>query len=211
LFGFLSDAATKWILRQDAIKSLTAFIESGQVDESCEDVVRNSSSILLVVKEHTRAFIETNVNIMKAIIHLLLAVCEYHESKELCLSDWAVRDATGAAVQKISDRKLSASCKNLLSTLCIVSSPATVLLTGKSTLKEVRSPIAHEEYLKWCQSFCNDFGAAAIGSSIGELIPWLIEVSDAQLFRSYFAVSLILIRSTALSLSSRNLNRPTRK
>jgi hypothetical protein len=167
------------LLRQNSLKSITAFIESGQIDELSSDVAQASSAILVVVKEYFRGFKETNVNIMKAIICLLIAVCEYHEAKEIPLSDWVVKSAADAAVQKVSDRKLTASSKNLLTALCLVSFPATVLLAGAESLRNVKSPIAHEEFLNWCQIFCNDFGANTICSGLSDLIPWILEVSFA--------------------------------
>lgn len=165
------------MLRQDAIKSLTSFIESGALDRSQKDVRAGISSILLLVKENTRGYQETNVNIMKAIMFLFVAVCEFHEGNEFQLSEWIIKDATEAAVQKISDRKLSVGSRELLTALCVVSSPATVILVGIEALKGVKSPIAHEEFMNWCQIFCNDFGATAIGSRMSEMIPWLLDVS----------------------------------
>jgi hypothetical protein len=135
------------------------------------------SSILLVVKDHTRGFKETNVNIMKSLLSLFMAVCEYHETKQNVLADALVMDMVDAAVQKISDRKLSSTSKTLLSTLCIVSSPASVVIAGIDSLKEIKSPVAHEEYLSWCHSMCLEFGTSAINSKIVEIVPWILEVS----------------------------------
>lgn len=169
--------ASKWMLRRDAVKSLTVFIESGHLDESPGDVDQHSSAILVAVREQTRGFKETNVNIMKVIIELFIAVCEYHESKEKILADWAAKEGTAVCIQKISDRKLSGLCKTLLTSLCVVSSPTLVLLSSCDALKEVKSPVAHEEFLKWFQTFCDEFGAASIGSGISKFVPCLLDVS----------------------------------
>jgi len=166
------------LLRQDAIRSLTAFVESGHLVDS-ENVEKDSSSILLVVREQTRAFNETNVNIMKAIIQLFIAVCEFNESKECSLSKWAVRDGGAVCVKKISDRKLSGLCQNLLTALCVVSLPSSLVLAAFENLKSVKSPVAHEEFLKWFLTFCRDFGAESLGPEISEIVPHLIEVSSA--------------------------------
>jgi len=172
----LAFAASKWLLRQDAIKSLTAFVESGHLIDS-KDTEKDMASILLVVREQTRGFNETNVNIMKAIIQLFIAVCGFLESKEQTLGQWAVLESTAFCVQKISDRKLTVPCKSLFTSLCIVALPSAVIVSALEKIKSVKSPVAHEEFLKWFQTFCADFGAPTIGAELGEVIPHLIEVS----------------------------------
>lgn len=136
----------------------------------------SSSSILLVVREQTRGFKETNVNIMKAILQLFCAICEYAESKDLPLGSWAVRDAASVSVQKISDRKLTVSCQSLLTAACAVSSASYLLVAAFDELKSVKSPVAHEEFLKWLQTFCADYGAASIGSGMSDIVSPLLEV-----------------------------------
>jgi hypothetical protein len=114
---------------------------------------------------------------MKAIIQLFIAVCEFVESKEQALVQWAAREGAALCVQKISDRKLSDLCKSLLTSLCVVALPSLIILGAFVNLKGVKSPVAHEEFIKWFQTFCVDFGAAAMGPEIGEILPHLIEVS----------------------------------
>lgn len=155
---------------------MTAFIESGHLIDS-KNVDKDTSSILLVVREQTRGFNETNVNIMKAIIQLFVAVCGFVECKEDTLVQWAVRDGAAVCVQRISDRKLSDLCKSLLTALCVVALPSSILLVSFETIKSVKSPVAHEEFLKWFRTFCIDFGAATMGPEISEILPHLIEVS----------------------------------
>ena len=164
------------MLRQNAVKSFTSFIESGQMDGTYEDMQISSSSMLRVVKEYTRGFQETNVNIMKSIMCLFIAICEFHGAKERLLSSTIVKDGSDAAVQKISDRKLTGTSKELLTALCVVSAPADVVLSCIHSLKGVKSPVAHEEFIVWFQCFCKEFGAAALGSSISDAILWIIEV-----------------------------------
>lgn len=164
------------MLRQNSIASLVSFIESGQIDVSGEVIASTTEALLVVVKEYTRGFKDSNVNIMKSILSLFIAVCEYHESKEVPPSLVVVKDATDTAVQKISDKKLTLLSKQLLTALCVIAPASEVLTTGFASVKTVKSPIAHEEYLVWCQSFCNDFGAHTIGSSISDMVPFLLEV-----------------------------------
>jgi hypothetical protein len=169
--------ASKWQLRHDAIEQLRSFIESGGLEQASSDIVLSISSILLVVREQTRGFRETNVNIMKAILNLCVAICEFNESKENLLPIWAMKDVASMCVQKISDRKLLSACQQLLSAAAVVSLPFSVLQSAFVELKNVKSPVAHEEFLKWFQSFCNEFGAPSIGRAISDLIPYLLEVS----------------------------------
>jgi hypothetical protein len=156
-------------------------VESGGIDKSSRDIEQSTTCILLVVREQTRGFKETNVNIMKAIVQLCTSICEYDESKDLPLSNWALNDMASVGVQNISNRKLLTSCQRLLSAAAVVSLPVTLLLAAFDELKLVKSPVAHEECLRWFQSFCNDFGAGSIGRGISDLIPYLIEVSHLKL------------------------------
>ena len=169
--------ASKWQLRQDAIEQLRSFVESGELEKSSSDVVVSVSCILLVVREQTRGFRETNVNIMKAILNMCIAICEFYETKELLLPIWAVNDIASTCVQKISDSKLLSACQQLLSVTAVASLPSSVLESAFAELKNVKSPVAHEEFLKWFQLFCNDFGPSSIGCRISYLIPYLLEVS----------------------------------
>jgi hypothetical protein len=174
LILYLFDAATKGILRQDAIRSLTAFVESGKLITS-QDIKKDTTAILVIVSEHTRGFRETNVNIMKAIIQLILAICDIHNKVEVMIDTWTVNVGTSVAAQKISDRKASDACKNLLSSLCIVAAPYLVILEGFKCLNNNKSPLAHEEYLNWIVTFCGEFGAMSIGPHVIDLIPYLFD------------------------------------
>jgi len=182
------------MLRQDAIKSITAFLESGKLQLS-KDTAVDCCSLLVVVGEHTRAFKETNVNIMKAIIQLFLAISECHETIERTITPWEMKSGVGVAVSKIADKKLSTMCKSLLTEMCVVYHPHEVLLEGFRYLKGVKSPIAHEEYLGWIQIFCRDFGASSIGSGLTDLIPLLLEVRNGIFLNKYSqcCVSLVLL------------------
>lgn len=131
-----------------------------------------------MVREQTRAFNETNVNIMKAIIQLFIALCKFSESKECCLSTWVVSDSVTFCIQKISDRKLSDSCKTLLTSICVVSMPSSVIVASFEKLSSHKSLVVHEEFLKWLQTFLNDFGAVSMGSELSEITASLIGVRE---------------------------------
>jgi hypothetical protein len=113
---------------------------------------------------------------MKAILRLFLTMIEYHESKDAEFGTWAMQDGVALAVQKISDRKLSSACTELLTEMCVVAPPSSVLAEITENLKGVKSPVAHEATLHWFQSFCADFGAISIGPSLSFLIPWILDV-----------------------------------
>ena len=91
--------------------------------ESPSDIVTDSNCILVLVKEHTRGFRESNFNVTKAIVELFLALCDYHEKAGVPFLDWAAADAATLATEKIADRKLSSFSKDLLSSLCTVRMP----------------------------------------------------------------------------------------
>lgn len=148
------------------------------MDEFSANIELSCSSILLVVREQTRGFRETNVNIMRAIIQLFIAVVEYLLSKERLITEWQMKDGAAVAAQKIADKKLSGVSGDLLTSLCVVALPASVILAVFDELITVKSPIAHEEFLKWFQGFCKDFGADSLGSGISLVVPRLLEVRD---------------------------------
>ncbi|GKY99911.1 hypothetical protein MPSEU_000944700 [Mayamaea pseudoterrestris] len=171
--------SAKGILRQDAIKSLTSFVESGKLITS-KDVDKDCLALVIIVREHTRGLNETNVNIMRGIIQMFLAVCDVHEKMGCLLNQWSAKAGTGVAIAKISDRKASDGCKSLLSALCTVASPCLVLMSAFEALQSAKSPIAHEEFLKWIVVFCGEFGAMSLGRHVGDLIPFLLQETSSS-------------------------------
>lgn len=166
--------ATKWQYRQEGITGLAAFAES--FDFAANDILRSSSSVLSLVKEHTRGFKETNINVVRSIIELFLAWCDCHQKAVSPFPRWAMGDGVELAINKIADKKLSAISKSLLSSFCIVQAPPSVLEAVQTGVEKVRSPLAHEETLKWFNTFCLEFGAACIGTGLHGTISWLLEV-----------------------------------
>jgi hypothetical protein len=144
--------------------------------ESPLDIEMDTSCILVFVKEHTRGFKETNVNVTKSIVELFLALCDYHEKAGQIFPKWAGEDGSIAATEKIADKKLSALSKNLLLSLCVVQSPHVIQTSAFAAVGKLKSPVAHEEFLKWFKSFCNEFGAASIGPGINSAVTFLEEV-----------------------------------
>ena len=165
--------STKWQSRHSSIKSLAAFVGTRPVLDSCSDIEKDTVCMLVLVKEHTRGFKESNMNVSRSILELFLALSDYHEKAECPLPSWACTDGTSIAVEKISDRKLSSISKSLLMSLCVVHPPHKILLSAFSYAEKLRAPSAHEEFLVWMKSFCNEFGASAIGPSLNDVISFL--------------------------------------
>lgn len=164
------------MFRQNAIKKLAGFIESYEPIQSTAAVEKQSGSFTVAIKEHTRGFKETNVNVNKAIMEFFIALCDYHHRCLCPLMPWAMTDAISLAVDKLADKKLSAIGKGLLTQLCMVCYPLSVVAAIFQRIESVRSPVAHEECLHWFKSFCNEFGAASLGNGIKEVVPWLLKV-----------------------------------
>ena len=168
-------AATKWSSRQDAIKKLAAYLESGP---SFSEPSRLATALLVVVKESTRGFKETNVNVTRAIMEFFLAVCDFHYTVGLLLVPWVMDDIIALAVDKIGDKKLSALCKGLLLNVCLVRRPAEVITAIATRVESVKSPLPHEECQSWFKAFLNEFGASSLGSGIKEVVSWLLKVRN---------------------------------
>jgi hypothetical protein len=138
--------------------------------------VTDSNCLLMLVKEHTRGFRETNFNVTRAILEFFLALCNFHEKARQPFLEWAAFDGATLAAEKIGDKKLSALAKALLTELCVVHKPSSVQSTCYATMGKIKAPLAHEEFIKWINQFCNEFGAAAMGSGINESVSFLLEV-----------------------------------
>ena len=159
--------------RQNAIKAFAAFLES-EANGSPVEIEKTSGSLLIAVKEHTRGFKETNVNVTKAIMEFFLAVCDYHEKASYPLMSWAMVDFVTLSVDKISDKKLSGLAKGLLTDCCLVCAPPAVVLTVAAKTEQAKSPLPHEECQHWFKSFCNDFGASSLGKRVKDVAQWII-------------------------------------
>ncbi len=166
--------ASKWQFRQSAIM---AFVTVSKSDGIQASVISATSSILVVVKENTRGFKESNFNVTKAIMELFLALGDIHASASQRFPEWGADEAVMLALDKIGDKKLSAVSKALLTLMCVVSPPSSVLQLAARQVEKVKSPLTHEELLNWCKYFLTEFGAASIRSAMKGLVPWLLQVS----------------------------------
>lgn len=135
-----------------------------------------TSAILVLVKENTKGFKETNINVIKAIMELFIVLTQAHAEQVHPFPGWACRDGVKLAVDKIADRKLSALSCSLLSDLCCVCPPRIVVEYGIVCVDKVKSPLGHDAFLKWFHDFLTDFGASSIASALKNVADWLVMV-----------------------------------
>jgi hypothetical protein len=182
---FSYSQASKWLLRQNAILNLAAF---GKTEESPMGSSEGITAALIVlVKEHTKGFKETNVNVTKAIMELFISLSQAHAEQGRPFPTWASKDGVKLSVDKIADKKLSAMSCKLLSELCCVCPPQGVIEYGIVCVDKVKSPLGHEAFLKWFKDFLTDFGASCIAGALKSLSPWLVKVSCLVLIARLFA------------------------
>lgn len=162
------------MLRQNAILNLAAFSKAEESPVGTNDGV--TAALVVLVKEHTKGFKETNVNVTKAIMELFMALCEAHADQGRPFPAWACKDGVKVSVDKIGDKKLSALSSKLLTELCSVRPPSGVVEYGTICVDKVKSPLGHEAFLKWFQGFLVDFGAPSIASALKSIAPWLVKV-----------------------------------
>lgn len=129
------------------------------------------------MKEHSRGFKESNVNVTRSIMELCLALCDYHENQSVPIATWAARDMATLACSKIADKKLSPMSKSLLLSVCAVQAPHLIFGQAFVTMAEIKSPVAQEEFLLWMKAFAMEFGAGAIGPGLNDSVVFLLEVS----------------------------------
>jgi cytoskeleton-associated protein 5 len=166
--------SAKWQSRQAAIKELIGFVNTSPSLDDCSQLENDTNCLLVVVKEHTRKFKESNMNVTRCILELLSAVCDYHERSQCRIAKWVATDGTAMAVEKIADRKLSSLSKALLISLNVVHPPQVVITSACACAEKLRAPLAREEFLLWMKTFWNEFGVASIGSSIQETVAFLL-------------------------------------
>jgi hypothetical protein len=131
---------------------------------------------VVLVKEHTRGFNETNVQVSKSIMELFLVICDSHEKEQCPIPTWVARDMTSISCSKIADKKLSPISKSLLLSACVVAAPLVILGQAYESISNIKSPLAQEEFLHWMKSFAETFGAASLGSGLKDAVAFLSKV-----------------------------------
>ncbi len=165
--------SSNWKFRKEAINTLTDFAQSDQVKSVAEKYPEN---VIVVVREHTKHFKDSNFNILKAAMELFLAILDMYESRAVPLDIWMTRQATGMSVEKIADKKFASVAPLLLTRLCELQLPEVVITISIEVVKSIKSPLQHEGLLIWTTRFCKDFGAKALGQSFPTCVDWLLKV-----------------------------------
>ena len=98
----------QWLHRHCAIKSLNAFCRSHDQGEIL------TSQVLAVVKQYSKGFKDSNVNIMKSTFELFLSFCAVHVKASAPFPTWACKDGVAVAADKVADKKLSTFATSLL-------------------------------------------------------------------------------------------------
>ena len=196
--------SAKWQSRQRAIKSLATYCESDCFEDCFSSTL--SSAILFLVKEYTKGFRESNFNIIKAVMELMITLCGIHARREEAFPDWASDDCTFLALDKILDKKLTDYSSTLLSDLCTVRDPKHIITSALSRVSTIKAPMAHEAFLKWMQSFCVDFGASVLTAELNNMVPQLLqECENSNLPVRKAALSVVCEMHSQLGPSFRAL------
>jgi len=164
--------STEWKMRRDAINQLREFSGNEIAKSEFEKYPEN---VLVVVREHTKQFKDSNFNIVKAAIELFLAVFDSYEMHSVPLQFWITRCATRIAVEKISDKKFSMTALPLLTRLCEVQTPETIVILSIEVIESIKSPLPHEGLLSWTTGFIKDFGAVSLGKSLISCFNWVLK------------------------------------
>ena len=170
--GILSGIqSSNWKFRKIAIEGLIDYCKTTSVNGT--DV----ANVLAFVKSHTKQFKDSNFNILKTAAELFIGVCNAYENLQIPMEIWMCRDAASIAVSKIADKKFSSVSPLLLSRLCEIQLPEVVLYLSISIIEPIKSPVPHEGLLIWCDRFCKEFGAKAIGKCMKRFVGWVSKVS----------------------------------
>ena len=171
--------ASAWKSKKRAIDDLEKYVKTfNLVDGATIDVP--SVPILVVVRAYTKSFKESNIVLMKAIMQLFLALFELHETLKKSPQLWICKDVVRVTVEKISDRKFSQISPELLTGLCVVRTPCTIIDLCLKKINVIKSPPTHEAFLKWCISFCKDFGVGTISACLNEFVKWIVKVCQFE-------------------------------
>lgn len=161
-------------MKKCAIDALSTFIGS-----FAESEVKDNppfAAVLALVKGNTKGLKQSNINLNKSIFDLLLCIFKTLSSLKVSSDIWICKVTIPVVIDKISDRKLGSCSHSVLTCLCEIKKPETVLSLAIEAITDVKSPLSHEAFLKWTLTLCEDFGAASLGSGVHNLTTWTIKV-----------------------------------
>jgi cytoskeleton-associated protein 5 len=144
-------SAVKWQERMEAISAIQRCCEQA---DKCVDY---AGPLLVVLREYTKQFKETNVNIMKAVFALFEYVASA-SSSSATLPRYVVAALIPPAVDKLGARNAKDGCSALLLALSEAVGPQFVLQTKYQHLATVKAPGVHVEALSWMSQCATEFG-----------------------------------------------------
>merc|ERR1740136_50149 len=171
--GILSGLkSTNWKFRKEAIDRLATY---SSTEEARELESSYTTHVLVVVKEYTKNFKESNFNLAKAIMENFISVCDLCLSTKRQLEVWICNSAVTLAVGKIADKKLAAIASKLLTSLCEVQAPEIIVTLSIEVINSIKSPLPHAGLLTWSKVFCEEFGASTLGKSVPNCVKWALK------------------------------------
>ena len=180
LAGLLS---ANWKFRKTALEALQSFSRSDMAKIEGEKFALN---VVALIYDNTKQLQDSNFNVLKAALDLILCICDIYEAKNCPVDMWISQISTVAAVNKISDKKLASSSPVLLTRMCEVQSPEFIFSFLVAAVDGIKSPLSHSALLNWAEEFCKDFGAAAISRSLGLCVDWALKVSGDMFYYVLF-------------------------
>lgn len=164
--------SSDWKSRKAAIESLISFCKTSKAKS---DGVQYVSKALVLVKNFTKQFKDSNFNIAKASCELFLSMCNVIQENAVPMDVWMCRDAVLLSVTKIADKKFVQVAPPLLSRLCEVQLPEIITFLAIMDVESIKSPLPHEGLLNWSQTFCVEFGAHSLGKNMKKFIEWVLK------------------------------------
>lgn len=173
LAGILS---ANWKYRKSALEALTTFSRS---ERATNEGAKFALNVVALVYENTKQLQDSNFNVLKAALDLLICICDIYEAKNCPVDIWISQISTVAAVHKISDKKFASSAPILLTRLCEVRSPENIFSFLVAAIDEIKSPLPHAALLNWAEEFCKDFGVTAVSNSLGSVVDWALKECES--------------------------------
>ena len=170
--NFILYLAKSWKYKSNAINSLTEYLQQNDLDDNCFLY----KEILIFVKENTKDFRQSNINLTKSIFCLFESIISVHKNKSISPESWVCALIAPVAVEKISDRKLSSQASSILLNMCEVKRPEHIVSVMIKSIDTIKSPLSHEALLKLGLELCEDFGANALSSGVQKMILWSLKV-----------------------------------
>jgi hypothetical protein len=178
-------SAVKWQQRKEAVSTIQQCCE--KTDKNCVDY---AGAMIVVLRNHTKQFKETNVNIMKAVFALFEYVAST-SSSTATLPRHVVAAIVPPAVDKLGERNAKVVCSSLLLALSEAVGPQFVLQQQYQHIGTVKAPGVHLEALNWMAVCTTEFGVKSFQTK-----PMIEHLKTAQALDS----SNVKVRTAAIAL-----------